>query len=141
MNGGKKEVAWTQLFGLLKTTRVFRLNRIILFVNIRKDFTLIYFLVLYLHLTGWLWFVIHNSYQEWIPPQDYMFVKTELYSQSDLYKYWHSIYSSVNMLSGNEMGPRTVASLIYVSSVIIFGAIVNANIFGSMAVIIQEMNK
>jgi len=42
---------------------------------------------------------------------------------------------------GNELGPRTVTSLIFVSFVVIIGAIVNANIFGNMAVIIQELNK
>lgn len=45
------------------------------------------------------------------------------------------------MLNGNEIGPRKVISLIFVSFVLILGAMVNANIFGNMAVIIQEMNK
>lgn len=52
MHGGREEFGWTQLFGLLKTTRVLRLKRITMFINIRDDFTLVYFLVLYLHLTG-----------------------------------------------------------------------------------------
>ena len=52
MSNGNPNFAWTQLFGLLKTTRVLRLKRITMFINIRDDFTLIYFLVLYLHLTG-----------------------------------------------------------------------------------------
>jgi hypothetical protein len=141
MSAGNEQLKFTVLFGLLKTTRVLRLKRITMFINIRDDFTLIYFLVLYLHLTGCLWFMIHNTYQEWIPSQDYMNVGTTLYSENESYKYLHSIYYSVQMLSGNEIGPRTVISLIYVSSIMILGAMVNANIFGNMAVIIQEMNK
>lgn len=50
--GGREELSWTQLFGLLKTTRVLRLSRITMFISLREDFTLIYFLVLYLHFTG-----------------------------------------------------------------------------------------
>jgi hypothetical protein len=45
------------------------------------------------------------------------------------------------MLNGNEIGPRTIQTLVFVSTVLIIGAMVNANIFGNMAVIIQEMNK
>lgn len=141
MSAGNKQFKFTVLFGLLKTTRVLRLKRITMFINIRDDFTLIYFLVLYLHLTGCLWFMIHNTNAEWIPAQDYMNVGTTLYSEDESYKYLHSIYYSVQMLSGNEIGPRTIISLAYVSSIMILGAMVNANIFGNMAVIIQEMTK
>lgn len=52
MHGGNPNFQFTSLFGLLKTTRVLRLKRITMFINIRDDFTLIYFLVLYLHLIG-----------------------------------------------------------------------------------------
>jgi hypothetical protein len=52
MHDGNKNLGWISLFGLLKTTRVLRLKRITMFINIRDDFTLIYFLVLYLHLIG-----------------------------------------------------------------------------------------
>ena len=146
--GDNPNFQFTTLFGLLKTTRVLRLGRIIRFINTRDDIKLtlkllqlVYFLVLYLHLIGCCWFLIHNINQEWIPPQDYMFVKTELYSQNDVYKYFHSFYYSVNMLNGNEIGPRSVGSLTFVSVILLLGAIVNANIFGNMAVIIQDLNK
>jgi len=141
MHGGNENLGFTSLFGLLKTTRVLRLKRITMFINIRDDFSLIYFLVLYLHLVGCCWFFVHNMAQEWIPPQDYMFVGSNIYNEDEFYKYIHSIYYSVQLLNGNEIGPRNVQGLIFVSGVLIFGAIVNANIFGNMAVIIQEMNK
>lgn len=141
MHGGNKNLTWTNLFGLLKTTRVLRLKRITMFVNIPDDFTLIYFLVLYLHIIGCTWFLIYNLNKVWIPPQDYQFVRTWIYEEDDLYLYFHSIYYSVQLLNGNEMGPRTTISLIFVSIILIVGAMVNANILGNMAVIIQERNK
>jgi hypothetical protein len=136
-----EQLGFTVIFGLLKTTRVLRLKRITMFINIRDDFTLIYFLVLYLHLTGCIWYMIHNTFQDWIPAQDYPHVATHIYEEDDAYKYLHSIYYSIQMLSGNEIGPRTTLSLVFVSFVIVLGAMVNANIFGNMAVIIQEMNR
>ena len=45
------------------------------------------------------------------------------------------------MLAGNEVGPRNTESVVFVAIVLIIGAIINANIFGNMAVIIQELNK
>jgi hypothetical protein len=146
--GDNPNFEFTSLFGLLKTTRVLRLSKIIKFINARDDIKLImkllqlvFFLVIYLHLVGCCWYLIHNSYQDWIPPQDYMYVKTEIYSEGEFYLYWHSFYYSVNMLNGGEIGPRNVGSIIFVSIILLLGAIVNANIFGNMAVIIQDINK
>ena len=45
------------------------------------------------------------------------------------------------MLNGGEVGPRTVLELIFVSIIMLAGAIINANIFGNMAVLIQNMNR
>lgn len=45
------------------------------------------------------------------------------------------------MLNGGEVGPRTVLELIFVSVIMLAGAIINANIFGNMAVLIQNMNR
>lgn len=70
-----------------------------------------------------------------------MLVATNFYSESDEYKYFHSFYYSVNMLNGNEVGSRHVGSLVFVSIILMLGAIVNANIFGNMAVIIQDLNR
>lgn len=45
------------------------------------------------------------------------------------------------ILNGNEVGPRTKQELVFVSFTLIVSAIINAHIFGSLAVIIQELNK
>jgi hypothetical protein len=53
-----------QLFGLLKLVRVLRLNRIITYLNVKEDLKLglklaklIFFLVMYLHCLGCLWYI------------------------------------------------------------------------------------
>lgn len=70
-----------------------------------------------------------------------MYVKTDLYTRDTLYRYLISFYHSVMMLNGNEVGPRSFIEYVFVSAFLIVGAILNANIFGTMAVLLQEMNK
>jgi len=45
------------------------------------------------------------------------------------------------MLNGNEIGPRSMFQLVFISFILLAGALINANIFGNMAVIIQDLNK
>lgn len=70
-----------------------------------------------------------------------MYGVTDLYDRDIYYKYWDSFYHSVMMLNGNEVGPRDFIQYVYVSSLLIIGAMLNANIFGNMAVLLQELNK
>lgn len=55
--------------------------------------------------------------------------------------YWSSFYHSLQMLNGNDVGPRDFSLYFYASMALIVGAMINANIFGNMAVLLQELNK
>lgn len=70
-----------------------------------------------------------------------MYVKTDLYDRSIYYQYLMSFYISILMLNGNEVGPRNLIEYVFVSTALVIGAMLNANIFGNMAVLLQEMNK
>ena len=70
-----------------------------------------------------------------------MYGKTDYYDRGLYYMYWSSFYHSVQMLNGNEVGPRDFGLYIYASIALIVGAMINANIFGNMAVLLQELNK
>jgi heme/copper-type cytochrome/quinol oxidase subunit 4 len=68
-----------KLFGLLKLIRVLRLNRIIMYLNLKQDIKasiklvkLIFFLLMYVHFIACIWFYIVNVKKEWIPPLDYI---------------------------------------------------------------------
>ena len=45
------------------------------------------------------------------------------------------------MLVGNEMRPVTVVEKAFIASVMLTGNIINANIFGEMAVLVQVINR
>ena len=51
------------------------------------------------------------------------------------------MYHAVLMLGGNEMGPRTQTELAFVAFIMLAGAIINANIFGEMAVLVQMISR
>ena len=115
------------MFGLLKIIRVFRLSSIINNLNLReqlkmtiKIIKLCFFLVLYVHVIACLWFYLVRQRLEWIPPLDFMWFTiyseygsssfgdaVDLYNAPLFHKYWVSVYHSVLMLTGNEVGPRT----------------------------------
>ena len=70
-----------------------------------------------------------------------MYVKTDLFEQTLGYKYLVSIYMALAMLNGGECGPATTEQLIFSCSFILIGAIITANIFGTMAVIVSVLNR
>jgi CRP-like cAMP-binding protein len=136
------------LFGILKVARVLRLGRIINIINAKEEikttlklWNLVFLLILYIHLVGCTWYYIYNDEKDWIPPLDYMYVKTDLYDKSLYYQYLSAFYHSILMLNGNEVGPRNFIEYVFVCTALVVGAMLNANIFGNMAVLLQEMNK
>lgn len=52
-----------------------------------------------------------------------------------------SLYHSVLVLTGNEVGPRDSLQLLVISLFITIGAIINANLFGEFAVLISALNR
>ena len=137
-----------QLFSLFKLVRVTRLGRIIARLNVKQDvknglklFQLIFFIVMYIHCLACLWFLIANSNQEWIPPLDYVDPSSDLYASDLSHQYWIAVYHAVLLLTGNDIIPRGTFQIAFVASSITMGAIINANIFGNMALIISDLNR
>lgn len=58
-----------------------------------------------------------------------------------MYQYLSSLYHSVLVLTGNDVGPRDSTQLMIISFFVTFGAIINANMFGEFAVLIAALNR
>lgn len=136
-----------KLFSLLKLVRVTRLGKMIARMNVTQQvknslklFQLIFFIIMYLHCSGCLWFVIVSEDERWHPSVDLVRGDMELYSRPVGYQYWVSIYIAVLQMTGNDVYPFGTFQIGYVSTSIIMGALINANIFGNMALIIGELN-
>ena len=137
-----------KVFGALKLVRVLRLNKIITYLRSTEEFKaflklnkLVFLLVMYLHCFGCGWWMIVSMNEEWIPTMnynddDYYFV----YAQDIKYKYFVSLHAAVLLVTGNDVGPRDTLQVIVGSIGLFLGAIINANIFGELAVLVSQLN-
>lgn len=85
---------------------------------------------------GCIWFYIVDAAKVWVPNMDFIYFKTDLYDSVNSRKYWNSMYHSVMLFGVNEMAPRNTMELALSSFIMLFSAMVNANIFGQMAVLV-----
>lgn len=134
--------------GILKISRVLRLGKIIDKLNAEEEFKqtlnlfkLVLNLLLFVHVTGCIWFNIINIEKKWVPTYDYITGTTEFYERGIYSQFITCFYTGVLVLNGNEIGPRTQLEVIFVTFILLVSAIINAHIFGSLAVIIQELSK
>ena len=137
-----------QLFALLKLVRISRLGPIIERMNVTQDvknalklFKLIFVIIIYIHCLACLWYVIVNINEQWKPRIDYVNPDDDFYDSSLQNKYFTTLYHAVLLLTGNDILPRGTFQVAFVACFITVGAIINANIFGNMALIISDMNK
>ena len=140
------------LLSMLKLFRVLRLGRIITYMNETDDvklslrlFKVCFFLILYIHCTACLWFYIASLEKLWVPGQlSYYGLDIRRFYNSDVdtkAQYYVSFYNSILALTGNDIYP--VNNLLYITAslMLVCGALVNANIFGTIAVIATTMNR
>ena len=102
---------------------------------------LVFFLILYLHWQGCLWYYIVLKDTEWIPTIYYNYPDSSYSSTGLFFKYWTSLYQSVQIFAGGDVGPLNELQLLYWSFFIMIGAIINANLFGQLAVIFSSLNR
>ena len=65
----------------------------------------------------------------------------DFYNSSLDNKYFVTLYHAVLLLTGNDILPRDTFQVAFVACFITIGAIINANIFGNMSLIISDLNK
>lgn len=109
-----------------------------------KALQLVFYLVLYVHMKACIWFFICRSYKKWLPPVFWDYPVDGSYMQDTFFngenyvqQYILSLYYSVLMLKPNELGPKSNIETIVCSIMLIIDLIVAANIYGSMAVLVQ----
>lgn len=157
------------LFSCLKLIRILRLSRLINMSNSSFDFKLqlrlakiLFYIILYLHLTACLWFLTCTinliqvakegcRYDEipegiWTPSQYeayqiYHFVEIDFYCQSVTIQYIFTFYNAILVLTGNDIGPKSIYLLVMNIIILITGALFNANIFGTISSIYSSINR
>jgi hypothetical protein len=137
------EAGYFKLLGALKLVRVLRLNRIITYLRTTEEnkatlklLNLVFFLIMYVHCFGCTWWMIVASERIWVPPPDWgnqpewFFI----YDKEFTYKYFTVVHSAMLNMTGNDIGPRNSLQIIFVTLGMFAGAMINANLFGELAI-------
>ena len=141
--------ATIKVFGALKLIRVLRLNKIIAYLRSTEELKaflklikLTFFLIIYLHCMGCIWWFIVSRDEVWIPPahfnEEYLYM---VYDQDIYYKYFFSLYISIYLTTGHDIAPIGFLQVSISTIGLFLGAIINANIFGELAVLVQQLNR
>jgi hypothetical protein len=139
-----------QLFSLLRLARVLRLGKIISAMKIKDEIKLslkllklIFFLMVYVHCVGCIWYyiVINVGNESWLPPLDFIYLSTDFYERELSYRYCMSLFYAVIIFKGKDVGPKGTFQVAFVTVFAMIGAIITAHIFGELAVILSAMNR
>jgi hypothetical protein len=140
-----KNLTYFKLLGALKLVRVMRLGRIIAYLRVTAEvkaglqiIKLIFSIILYLHCFGCTFYYIAKSDKTWVPPINYNDGEANfsfLYRQSITQKYFTVLHAAVMILTGNDIGPRGTFQTVFLSGGLFMGAMINANMFGELAVL------
>ncbi len=103
---------------------------------------MIFYLLLYLHVLGCFIYYIMAFNKTWVPPSEGLGLGVKFYEHEDIFmKYWTTMYYSVLMYLINETAPTVLYERQFVQVVAVFSVIVNTNIFGTITVLVGELNK
>ena len=112
-----------------------------------KLLNIIFLQLIFLHLIGCFYYYITKINLVWIPPSDSLVINGNytldyqiMYSGDDIhYEYWTIFYYSVLIFTVNDITTAALIERIYVSYIAILSSIVNANMFGIITILIQDM--
>jgi len=138
-----------QTFQLLKLLRLSRISKIIKNLAMKEDIKIwikvlnVWFMLfIYLHCLAWLDFLIVNDRQQWVPPLWYVSAASnDLYTSGIVRQYAISFYISILMFGGNEIGGTNEIELAFTGLAMLFSTIINALIFGEMAVLVEAISR
>jgi len=136
------------LISMFKIVRVTRISRIISNLNVKQDLKamlkviyLILILFLYIHVFACFFFYVIQVEQIYIPTYDFIYGKTDFYSQNNVFKYFVMLYYAVMAFGRNDVTPRSNLELIFIGYIMILSAMYNAYIFGTISDLVAQMRK
>jgi hypothetical protein len=136
------------LSDLFKLFRILRLGTIIRYMRAKDESKALIklgqvtlYLLIWIHLTGCLYYTVATRNEEWIPVPDFVTGTTDLYDSSLLRRYITAYYHGMWLLKGNEVGPRDTESAMLGAICIILGSLITAILFGEMAVLMSNLNR
>ena len=97
-------------------------------------------LILTFHFCACVWAYIVQFSKEWIPPKDYLdYTKSDYFRAGVSKKYCTAMCYAILSLNGGEIGPRNTLVNIFASLIVMSGALIYANLFGTMMLHIENL--
>ena len=98
-------------------------------------------MVVFLHIHACAIYYVVDFEKKWTPPSDQYTTGTAIYSMDDyLFKYSTAIYYSLRLYTVRDIGPTILMERMFFAIFAVVSAMINANIFGNIYVLISEMN-
>lgn len=148
LTDGYEEMQLLTLTKIIRLFRLLRLSKILMFAQTRANVKLalklcqlLFLFVTYLHAQACFWYIITSSARQYIPPALYVDHYPDLYSDSVLRQYAYSLYMSVYMMAGAEIGPRTEWERVFAGAAILCGQLFQAYMFGEIAVVMFDLSR
>lgn len=91
---------------------------------------------MFIHCQACVWFLIVSVDELWVAPLDGIDPDNNLFGSDIFHKYMISVYYSILLLTCNDITPVGDWKIFFCMAAVTLGAIINANIFGNMALII-----
>lgn len=130
---------------MMKIIRILRLSRLINYLNTAEDLKLslklgqtIFLILLYIHITGCIWYYLINLQENWEPPQG---LSDSLLTLSFGKQFFIIFYNAILALCGNDLLPASLTQYVVGSLFLMMGAILQATMFGQVAGIIESMSR
>ena len=104
---------------------------------------MIFFLIIYIHFYACIWWLIcKDAHSKWIPQVDMESDDFyQIYGKPIATKYNFSIFTAVQVLLGGDIMPQDGLQTTIAAIGTMLGAIINANIFSELVVIVESMGR
>lgn len=127
-----------------------KLGKIIMYLRVDGEIkqyfnliNLVFFIIIYIHCFACLWWFIVKYDEEWIPPKytPYPDSYKSIYDLSIESQYINCLYMATQVFGGVDQQPRDSVQTWLISLGLMLGAVINANIFGELTVIMASLDK
>ena len=136
-------------FALLRLVKIHKLQKMSTTVSLLKArltiklvsefFIILLFLLLFIHFTACVFFLVVDSEHNWIPPESYPTLSKDFYDMKKKEQYWASVYHSVDFIAGIQNGGETTGQLVFFICFYVIGAVLMASLLGKMTFLIRNM--
>jgi len=101
---------------------------------------LLFLLIVFIHIHACAIFYVVAYNNTWIPPSEGSKAATILVEKDLIERYTIALYYSMRLFTVRDIGPTSLLERMFFAIFAIISAMINANIFGNIYVLISDFN-